>query len=263
MNFAVSFSDQSAICGPIDTLIEARGLVALSRQGKTMSELACCALTPEAFGIAMAIVGAASRNHRTTPDDPDVYFRALAADRRWFRRDGFKATLTRHSALACFRKRALLPEKVTARHVCVHGSIPSVAHVIDHCVSLRFSGKHEKSKRLEASYRNNVLSGSRATDILKTRFQIVWILRNVCGHTPSAIGRHLNRDHTSILNALQRIEERFGDRHYQATTLRAADFLDREALADFMTKQQHCTKSRPGELRLVSGATEPASQSQS
>ncbi|MFG6082132.1 helix-turn-helix domain-containing protein [Paracoccus litorisediminis] len=50
-----------------------------------------------------------------------------------------------------------------------------------------------------------IASSSRSRHVVQARFQAIWVLRTVCGHSLSMIGRHVgDRDHTTILNSINK-----------------------------------------------------------
>lgn len=51
-----------------------------------------------------------------------------------------------------------------------------------------------------------ISSESRKKDVVRARFQAIWVLRMVCGHPLTMIGQNMgNRDHTTILNSINKV----------------------------------------------------------
>lgn len=52
----------------------------------------------------------------------------------------------------------------------------------------------------------DIASSSRSRKVVQARFQAIWILRVVCGHSLSMIGKHMGqRDHTTVLNSVNKM----------------------------------------------------------
>ena len=52
----------------------------------------------------------------------------------------------------------------------------------------------------------NICSPSRARPTVRARFETIWVLRHVCGHSLSMIGEQMGgRDHTTILNSINKL----------------------------------------------------------
>lgn len=52
----------------------------------------------------------------------------------------------------------------------------------------------------------DIASSSRSRNVVQARFQAIWILRVVCGHSLSMIGKHMGqRDHTTVLNSVNKM----------------------------------------------------------
>nr|WP_290428659.1 helix-turn-helix domain-containing protein [Defluviimonas salinarum] len=53
---------------------------------------------------------------------------------------------------------------------------------------------------------DQIASSSRTKPVVKARFQAIWVMRVVCGHSLTMIGSHMgNRDHTTILNSINKV----------------------------------------------------------
>jgi len=51
-----------------------------------------------------------------------------------------------------------------------------------------------------------VISASRGKDVVGARFETIWVMRHVCGHSLTVIGRNVGgRDHTTVLNSLNKM----------------------------------------------------------
>lgn len=51
-----------------------------------------------------------------------------------------------------------------------------------------------------------IISASRAKRVVQARFETIWIMRQVCGHSLTVIGRNVGgRDHTTVLNSLNKM----------------------------------------------------------
>lgn len=53
---------------------------------------------------------------------------------------------------------------------------------------------------------DTVISASRGKDAVGARFETIWVMRHVCGHSLTVIGRNVGgRDHTTVLNSLNKM----------------------------------------------------------
>lgn len=53
-----------------------------------------------------------------------------------------------------------------------------------------------------------IISATRVREVVKARFLVIWIMRNECGHSLTAIGGRLGgRDHATICHGMRRVKE--------------------------------------------------------
>lgn len=73
-----------------------------------------------------------------------------------------------------------------------------------------------------------VISSSRERSVVAARFETIWILRHVCGHSLTIIGKHVGgRDHTTVLNSLNKVNiEMKGDAGYRNSVSRLCEKAD-------------------------------------
>ncbi|MCE6959668.1 hypothetical protein LAZ40_11625 [Cereibacter sphaeroides] len=134
------------------------------------------------------------------------------------RRSGEGELRNRIQVIRALREMRLVPEDVADRGVKPAGTTPclrSVAQMMEETSQLPF---------------DRIISPSREKNIVKARFEVIWILRHVCGLSLTVIGRHAGgRDHTTVLNAVNKIRLQMqGDAGYReamAALCEQADLL--------------------------------------
>jgi hypothetical protein len=81
-----------------------------------------------------------------------------------------------------------------------------------------------------------IASPSRRREIAEARFHAIWLMRHICGYSLNVIGGHFGgRDHTTILNAVKKIEDE------RTTQPALADRLERlcEEIDDLSVSQSY------------------------
>lgn len=49
---------------------------------------------------------------------------------------------------------------------------------------------------------DSIRSNLRTKPVIRARFDLIWIMRHVCGHSLTSIGQQIGRDHSTVLSAL-------------------------------------------------------------
>lgn len=88
----------------------------------------------------------------------------------------------------------LLRETLSIREAKPAGTLPTITEIA------RIIENYEHINLAQ------IQSPARSREIVKARFYAIWVMRYVCGHSLTYIGEQLgNRDHTSILNGVNRV----------------------------------------------------------
>jgi len=90
----------------------------------------------------------------------------------------------------------LISEKASPRDLRPVGSIPKF-RMLSEMIS-----KENKNITL-ATIRSDI----RNRETVFARFELIWIMRKICGHSLNAIGTQIHRDHSTILSALNRLNQ--------------------------------------------------------
>lgn len=119
--------------------------------------------------------------------------------------------------------KGLLPSNAAVRDAKPAGTLPTVAEIA--------SIVDDQKKICLAQ----IQSPARSRKVVEARFIAIWVMRTVCGHSLTYIGEQLgNRDHTSILNGVSRMNQ-----------IRGADIAKRHQIdnicdeADLMALRRH------------------------
>jgi chromosomal replication initiator protein len=64
--------------------------------------------------------------------------------------------------------------------------------------------------------RRDILGDARTKHIVDARHLAMWRVRRETGMSLPAIGREFNRDHTSVLNAIRRVDAKMSERKEDA-----------------------------------------------
>ncbi|MEP3665683.1 MAG: helix-turn-helix domain-containing protein [Roseibium sp.] len=107
---------------------------------------------------------------------------------------GTGAQVGRTAIIEELRACDILEEKAQIRQIKPAGTTPSIRDI---GVILEETTKFTIDQ---------ITSTSRERGIVAARFKAIWIMRHVCGHPLSVIGRSVGgRDHTTVLNSLNKI----------------------------------------------------------
>jgi len=102
--------------------------------------------------------------------------------------------LSRHRFIAEMKRLGLVDASIADKEFKPRGTTPCVRDVAA-LIEERCNVTHEE-----------IASSSRARHIVNARFQAIWVLRQVCGHSLSMIGRQMgDRDHTTVLNSINKM----------------------------------------------------------
>ena len=67
---------------------------------------------------------------------------------------------------------------------------------------------------------DELLSADRTRHIAHARQEAIWLAHNLTNLSLPAIGRKFNRDHTTVLNSIRRVQERRNDDEYRNGLIR-------------------------------------------
>ena len=105
--------------------------------------------------------------------------------------DGFAS---RMQAVAALRELHLVSGEIPDRNLKPSGTTPcirSIAALMEEIRNISFE---------------TIISASRGKPVVQARFETIWIMRQVCGHSLTVIGRNVGgRDHTTVLNSLNKM----------------------------------------------------------
>lgn len=138
---------------------------------------------------------------------------------------------TRMLCLGALQKGQLIPPRAPLRSLRPIGSTPTIPEV----------GRLVE-KATGISFKNEVCSKKRGQLIIDARFQVIYVLRVVCGFSLTMIGQSLDgRDHTTILSGLNKINiKRATDEAVRESTDRMCETAD---LAGFKRALKRLQKS--------------------
>ena len=143
---------------------------------------------------------------------------------------------SRRTVFETLSNRHMIQASTTIRDAKMAGTMPQVSEI----------------GRVVESYTkiplSQIQSPARSRKIVAARFITIWVMRTVCGHSLTHIGDQLGgRDHTSVLNGVNRIRE-----------LRAGDVAKRTLIDDICdeadmlaVRRQHSVLVRQGNLKAV------------
>lgn len=102
--------------------------------------------------------------------------------------------LGRHRFISRLRQAGFVIAGTTDRHLKPAGTTPCFK-------SLRTLISERKQLPFE-----EIISECRRRPVVRARFQAIWVLRAVCGHSLATIGQYMgNRDHTTVLNSINKV----------------------------------------------------------
>lgn len=132
--------------------------------------------------------------------DPGNSARAILQDIAKNESNGGAAIRNRHRLIAAMKRAGAVERKLHDKIFKPSGTIPSVRSIA-----------LVTGKEFNIGY-EDIISSSRACDTVKARFRAIWVMRAICGHSLTAIGGHFgNRDHTTVLNAINKINVEIAD----------------------------------------------------
>lgn len=100
----------------------------------------------------------------------------------------------RHRFISRMRQIGLIQQGATNRNLKPAGTTPCFK-------SLRALISERKQLPFE-----EIISESRRRPVVRARFQSIWVMRSVCGHSLATIGQYMgNRDHTTVLNSINKV----------------------------------------------------------
>lgn len=105
--------------------------------------------------------------------------------------------LNRRTVIAALQYLRLAPRDMTVRMAKPAGTVPTMDE-ISRTIEFHTGISLEQ-----------IRSASRVREIVNARYLTIWAMRAECGHSLNVIGQRLgNRDHTSILNGVQRLRKK-------------------------------------------------------
>lgn len=106
-------------------------------------------------------------------------------------RDGTQLTFKRYHLLNRLADLGLIEKDAPPRSLRPAGSTPPLRALIS-----LVCANHQNIT--EQCIRSNV----RTRPVVRARFDLIWIMRHVCGHSLTSIGQQIGRDHSTVLSAL-------------------------------------------------------------
>lgn len=212
-----------------DRLVEATDLAHRILNGaESLPKIAQSAACPQTFGIAHCLAHLIKSELLADPltldqlvnmiytEDLRLYARNRALDR---------LTLKRYTLLKRLEAFGVFVEKASARDIRPVGSTPPFRAL----VALVCEGRKDIS--LES-----IRSPLRTRDVINARFDLIYIMRKVCGHSLTSIGQQINRDHSSVLSAIASHTARIFSEKASSADAGAADAGSAEALEKLCEK---------------------------
>ena len=171
---------------------EARDIYLAALAGEERLAIAINAAHLMSYGIGSMIakleLGGKIGNGEAVFDQMALVFtvRAMTADQ--------PLRFNRRTVLDFLEKQQIIPENLSPKDAKPAGTTPNVSEVA------RVVENHTLIN-LE-----QIRSSCRQHPIVRARFLAIWAMRHVCGHSLTLIGEQLgNRDHTSVLNGVNRV----------------------------------------------------------
>ncbi|MBW3243585.1 hypothetical protein KUV57_13005 [Epibacterium sp. DP7N7-1] len=174
------------------TLTEALSIYMSFEDNLPLSEIARMTDNIHAYGIGHLLHCGLKKN--LIKDDmsaADILDRVYRADMAHPQ----ETQINRHRVVYWLKKIGLVVGRASDRQLKPAGTTPCVKSLISLV-----------SDRTKVPF-DVITSDSRMRDVVKARFQAIWLLRMVCGHPLATIGQNMgNRDHTTILNAVNKMQ---------------------------------------------------------
>lgn len=191
--------------------------------GRTILDVAQKNPNAAAFGIG-SLVHRLTANGICTKEDAmwDVII-DLLYNKPYFVKN--KMIPGRMMVIKALRDGGLIPEKTPMKEIKPVGTNPTVqtvCRIVEDCLGKNY---------------HDIVSASRSRDFVVARFMAIWVLREVCGHSLTHIGQQVgNRDHTSIINALDKMNDwRKSDHSWVEQTDIACQLADHAGLENYIT----------------------------
>jgi hypothetical protein len=159
--------------------------------GAGLADIACAAGDLSAFSIGHLLHGAGRKDLLHWPGSREDLFDRIDDA---LRRSGDGRLRNRMQAIRAMREMGLVPEAVPDKMLKPAGTTPCIR-------GLGFLMEEWSKIPFET-----IISASRGRAVVTARFEVIWILRTVCGHSLTVIGKHVGgRDHTTVLNSLNKV----------------------------------------------------------
>lgn len=179
--------------------------------GETLVSVARTTDSADAFGIGALLHNIRKKGYLRS----DVSLQKVAAECYTYEMlSDAKTLISRHRVIHALRRMGYISRDLSSRQIKPAGTTPS-ARVVCALVS--------NQDRISL---DEIVSPSRLANIINSRFRVIWILREVCGHSLSTIGQSVgNRDHTTIINSLTKaaIRHREQPSYYNVTKALCAE----------------------------------------
>lgn len=144
---------------------------------------------------------------------------------------------SRRTVFQALKETGLICADLSIREAKPAGTLPTISEI----------------SRIIETYENinlaHIQSPGRSRPVVKARFQAIWVMRFVCGHSLTYIGEQLgNRDHTSILNGVNRMRD---IRHTDIGDRNNIDMICDESDALALRRHHNILMSQVGIRRVV------------
>lgn len=176
------------------TLIEALMIYHALEAGRPLGEVARMSENIHAFGIGHFLHNAMTKELLRVEMRPGDLLNLVYLDEAEMRqRDpDRRGAILRHRVIEILRNRKIIAPTY-ARNLRPAGTTPclkSIGQLVESTTKIPLE---------------DITSPSRVAGVVQARFQAIWVLRTVCGHSLTMIGQSMgNRDHTTILNSLNK-----------------------------------------------------------
>lgn len=156
-----------------------------------LTQVAAFACGDSAFGIGHMLHYARRRNLLKQGVPLDILAKTLCQKVSEISEKGYASRIL---AIRGLRDLQLVDPDVPDRSLKPAGTTPcirSIATLMEDLRSIPF---------------DTIISASRGKIVVRARFETIWVMRQVCGHSLTVIGKNVGgRDHTTVLNSLNKM----------------------------------------------------------
>ena len=163
-------------------------------RNETLVSVARLTDSPDAFGIGALLHNIRKKDYIGTGLDlkkiiADCFTYEMLSDAT--------SIISRHRVIRALRRMGYISKDLSSRQLKPAGTTPparTVCALVSNADNISL---------------DTIVSPARDEKIIRSRFRVIWILREVCGHSLSTIGQSVgNRDHTTIINSLTKAAKR-------------------------------------------------------